>query len=634
MSINKYEHAHDEINIKDNTYVTYTKTMNEGPVLFEPILSLQGIDNKIVTYYNEQDYVKEHGEPNLSITGQSAYHAKQWLAGGGILKTIRLSAVDAKRANSVLVLKLKLVDQQATTKGGEPLYIDSVTGGETILSTGNIPLMFQIAKVKLEVQIFDTVPDNEIDARSRLCNLYSKDEEKNEYVFPIAAVVSRGNGKYGNQFRYRFTINSNRDKQTDFRNYYLQIFKNENGGLVEVDNSPLTVSLNPDATFNNITQYASDVVNNEELPVYLYTVPEYFTELTNLLLPVLQQEDDEMVAENVDLLLFCTEKLDQYKYVEMDTDSVNVSALEGFGLKNGSDGEFDLANPKRQAAINERFMDLFEGKIDETILDKKQQKFDLALDANFPLEVKKSMRLWSEKRGEGDVPVIFDAGIIYTVDEVLSFLTEDTCFDSKNFKIITQSFDTKDPVNGKIIRVAGSYLIAAELCKHIIDPLRGNHVPFAGEDIKFDDYIIEGSLTPTYTTEEQKSDIVKARGNFIEKENGHYVFNSDVSTQLIESAMTNFNNTLVLHEIIHDLQLLGATMRHKKISALNDLSQINKMGETKIGKYAGVKIKEGEFNAYKDPNDPRNKTIRSKIKLVFDDYSQDNIFDIEIAKSN
>ena len=53
-----------------------------------------------------------------------------------------------------------------------------------------------------------------------------------------------------------------------------------------------------------------------------------------------------------------------------------------------------------------------------------------------------------------------------------------------------------------------------------------------------------------------------------------------------------------------------------------------------IGKYAGVKIKEGEFNAYKDPNDPRNKTIRSKIKLVFDDYSQDNIFDIEIAKSN
>lgn len=632
MASSKYEHPHDEFNYKDSSIVVNNKIQNDGPILFQPIIGTKGKDSTIMTFYNVDDYVTEFGEPNLTVTGQGSYQAKAWLEGGGILKTIRLSAKDAKRANSILILKLKLLTQQETNADGDPLYIDSVTGGETIISTGNKPLMKDVAKVKLFTKSVTDISINPEDARMALCNLYARNEETREYEIPLLGVVCKGKGKYGNTYRYRFTINNARDRQTNFRNYHLQIFENQEGGMEEIANSPLQISLYPDSSYNKKTQYIQDVVNGlSDVPVYLYTVPEYFNEVTELLLPVFQQDDPNFESQNIDLLLFSNEELEPYKHIIVDENSINVSAIEGYGLKNGSDGNFVLTNEARQKEINERFLDLFEGKVDSTILDPKQQEIHLVLDANYPLEVKKSLRLWSIKRK--DVPVVFDAGITSTYAEVMEFLKEDTAFDDKDFMIETQNFDTKDPITGKLIRVTSTYLFAIFLVKHIIDPLNGNNIPFAGENIILDDYIEEGSLKPVYSTEEQKSAIYKARGNYIEKENGHYIFNSNVTTQIDDSEMSYFNNTLVYHEIVRDLKKLGATFRFKNISTLNDVSKLNKLGNSKLEKYIGTKILAGEFEVTKDTTDPRQKTTRSKIKLGFNSYVLDNIFDIEIERA-
>lgn len=631
-TINKYEHPHDEINYKDNSIVTNKEIVNDGPVLFQPIIGTKGEDSKITTWYNPDLYVDEYGEPNLGITGQGAYQAKLWLEGGGILKTIRLTAKDAKRSNSILLLKLKIIEQQATNSTGEPLYIDAVTGAETVISTGNEPAMYKIAKVKLETRSIADMPIVLKDAESKLCELYSVNKELKEYTFPLSAIICKGKGEYGDMFRYRYTINSNRDKNTGYRNYHLQMFKNEDGGLSEIENSPISLSLYPDATYNKKTQYGPELVNSTNLPVKMVTVSKYFTEVTSLLLPILQQEDPTLTAENIDLLLMTTESLKTYKYVEIEQGSINVSALEGFGLKNGSDGAFALTNIEtRNAAITERYLDLYEGLIDPSILDKKQQQFDLALDSNLPLEVKNHMRLWSNKRK--DVPIIFDAGITYTDSNVLEFLLEDTNYNEKDFMITTHNFDTKDPVSGKVIKVTSTYLYAALLCKHIINPLMGNNVPFAGIDIPLDDYIIEGSLAPIYSTEEQKSAIYKARGNYIEKEiGGHYIFGSNVTTQIDDSEMSYFNNTLVYHEIIKDIMSLGNEFRFKVISTANDVAKLNKLGNAKLEKYIGTKILNGSFDAAKDTIDQRGKTLRSKVCLGFNSYLLDNIFDIEIEK--
>ena len=330
--------------------------------------------------------------------------------------------------------------------------------------------------------------------------------------------------------------------------------------------------------------------------------------------------------------------MNSYKFVEFDPESINISALEGFGLKKGSDGDFALDNlESREKAINERYLDLFEGLIDSSILDKKQHKIDLAIDSNLSLEVKNSMRLWSLRRGDGkrqaDVPIIFDAGICYTKANVLEFLSEDTEYNCSDFTVVTQNFDTRDPITGKIIKVTAAYLYAALLCKHIINPLMGNHIPFAGIDIKLDDYIIEGSLAPIYSTDDDKNEIYKARGNYIEKEiGGHYIFGSNVTTQLDDSEMSYFNNTLVCHEIINDIITLGNEFRFKEISTTQDVAKLNKLGNDKLNKYIGIKILAGSFDAAKDAADQRGKTLRSKIGLGFKSYLLDNIFDVEIER--
>lgn len=639
MSImNKYEHPHDELNVKDNTFVTETTIQNDGPILFQPIVSTKGEDSVIKTWYNLDSYIAEYGDPNLDITGQGAYNAKLWLESGGVVKAIRLTAKNARRANSVVMLKLKIVEQQATTEEGEPLYIDSVTGAETVISTGNAPSMYQVAKVKLVSGALDNIPINNKDAESMLCGLYQKNDATKEYTIPLFAFISKGKGTYGDQFRYRLTVNSTRDKYTDFRNYHVQIFKNESGGLKEVENSPVSISLDPNATYNKKTQYGPDIINGLDFPIKMITVPKYFTEASQLLLPILKQGDPDLVLDNIDLLLFCDEKLNSYKFVEFDPESINISALEGFGLKKGSDGDFALDNiESREKAINERYLDLFEGLIDSSILDKKQHKIDLAIDSNLSLEVKNSMRLWSLRRGDGkkqaDVPIIFDAGICYTKANVLEFLSEDTEYNCSDFTVVTQNFDTRDPITGKIIKVTAAYLYAALLCKHIINPLMGNHIPFAGIDIKLDDYIIEGSLAPIYSTDDDKNEIYKARGNYIEKEiGGHYIFGSNVTTQLVDSEMSYFNNTLVCHEIINDIITLGNEFRFKEISTTQDVAKLNKLGNDKLSKYVGTKILAGSFDAAKDAADQRGKTLRSKIALGFKSYLLDNIFDVEIER--
>jgi hypothetical protein len=628
---NLYSNPHDEVNVFDGTSVVLTKTTNNGPILFQPIASMQGIDTGVLDYDNYEDFVSEHGIPNIDVTGQAMHHAALWLQNGGRLKTVRLTATDAVRANLLLTLNIKIVEQQDTDTSGNPLYIDAVTGAVTILSTGNAPKMVKRANVKWSKSGLERASVDKTDMQSVMMAKYAEDTEG--FHFPLICYVAKGKGSYGKMFRTRLTMNPNRDADTDYRNYFLQIMKNQNG-VSNVDNSPTTVSFYPSAIYNSKTYFAPDVVDRyQNYPVKLFMVNAYWAQITSLLLPVLQQSDPTITAEKIDFMLFHDTDLRRYDYVDVDTDSLDLTALEGYALMNGSDGAFDLGNTRRNQAINDRLLDLFNGTITSEINDGKEHPFQIALDACYTLEVKKAMVAWWAKRKKNFQLVLDGGNELNTKADVINFLTEDMRPDEYGILINIQTFDTSDPFSGKIIRVSMNYLYALLYARHVLNKETGGYSkPFAGIDIPLDDYIIPKSLKPYLSEDEDKSDIYKLRGNYIEKTNGFYVFGSNVTSQIKESECSYFNNISIFLVMRSSFLELGAYMRWKKMSTDDDIRTLQKMANTKMGTFVGKDIKAGDISILKDSTDPRGKTVRTKVRIGFDQYLLDNVFDFDIER--
>lgn len=626
-----YLHPHDEINVTDNTVVSITETSNTGKVLFQAYPSEQGDDSKIITWDNYDKFILENGEPKINTTMQAMHHAALWLKNGGILKGIRITAKDAVRANTVLMLKIKIVEEQKTDGSGNPLYTDKNTGADTVISTGNTPIMVKRAKVKKYLKALKNPAVNRTDVETILRGLVTVNEETLEYEFPLFAVVCRGKGSYGKYYRWRMTLNPNRDKLSGYRNYYFEILKNDTrDGLYTLDNFPVNVSLYPDATYNSKIQYFLDLVNSTDgSPVQVYAVDDYWHEITELLLPIIQQENPETVQEKVDYVMFYNEDLSSYEYIDEDVTSLDVSAVEGFALQNGSDGSFAKTNKTREDDIRDRYLDLFEGKIDPSINDVKEHTIDIALDANYPLEVKKAMIAWRNKRK--DFPLILDAGTMYSLSDLKSFLSDDMSPDDYNILINTQTFDTKDPFTGRITKVTMNYLYAA-LMPEFLANNKNDNTPFAGISVPLNDYIIEGSLLPVISEESDKSDIYKLRGNYIEKEGSTYTLGTNVTSQLVDSELSYLNNVMIFHDMRKDFKSLGAVLRFKDLDSDEDIQTLNKLAQNKLDEYVGTRIKNGSVTVAKSATDPREKTAKTTIKVGFTSFILDNVFDFTIER--
>lgn len=623
---NKLNNPHDEITVKDNTFNKKTKTTNTGLILFQPIASLRGDDSCIKTWDDYEEFIAENGEPDLDKTGQGMYHAALWLKNGGIAKTYRLTAENAVRANINFLLNIKIVDVQKVDGSNNPLYKDSLTGADTLISTNNDPVMIKKAIVKWSKKGLVKASTDKIDMRSIMNSMYAETTEG--VTFPMITSVCKGKGNYGGMYRMRITSNAGRDGLTHYRNYYLEIMKNDNG-LATIDNSPANVSFYPSALYNKTTYYAPDVVDrNTDYPLKLFTVPEYWAQVTDMLLPVLQQTNPNIVAEDIDFIMFRDSNLKQYANIDIDPESLDLTALEGYGLMNGDDGDFKLTNKTRKDAIHNRLLDLFDGEITGAINDTKEHIINLALDANYPLEVKKSMVAWRAKRK--DFPLLLDAGELYSKAAVVSFLKEDMRPDDRSVFINTQTFDTTDPYSGKIIRVTQNYLYAALFASHVANA--GISTPFAGIDVPLNDYIIPESLRPILSEEEDKSEIYGLRGNYIEKTDGIYNFGSNVTSQIEDSECSYLNNMFVLYKMMAKFKTLGAKIRWKKITTTEDLNTLQKLGDKMMEGFIGSDITNGAFSIAKSTTDPRGKTVKTRIGVGFNEYLLDNEMEFDIER--
>ena len=201
-----------------NTEVIY----GTNPVLFQPFFSEEGIDSQIIDFKEYSTTFNNYGDPNMNLYGQSYYHVLNWLKSGGQVKGIRLTAKNATYANTMLVLDILVSETQKTDASGNPLYLDA-SGEETTISSGNTAIMIKKAKVKHHFEYFTNIADNPTDIKSLMRTKLTEDEQG--LHIPLFTAVCKGKGTYGNKFRFRLSPYAQRDKNTKYRNYYLEIYK-------------------------------------------------------------------------------------------------------------------------------------------------------------------------------------------------------------------------------------------------------------------------------------------------------------------------------------------------------------------------------------------------------------------------
>lgn len=625
----KYSHPHDEYYMTDNTAVNTEVIYGTNPVLFQPFFSEEGIDSQIIDFKEYSTTYNNYGDPNMNLYGQSYYHVLNWLKSGGQVKGIRLTAKNATYANTMLVLDILVSETQKTDASGNPLYLDA-SGEETTISSGNTAIMIKKAKVKHHFEYFTNIADNPTDIKSLMRTKLTEDEQG--LHIPLFTVVCKGKGTYGNKFRFRLSPYAQRDKNTKYRNYYLEIYKND-GGLVKDKKSPLTVSSYPEArNISRQSDYIEDVVTRtDELPISIYGLDDGFELAFNTLYDVISQEmGEDMDPESIDLFTFYknSTSFTRYENIIIDPETVDLTSLEAHTLSQGTDGDFVKTNPNRWDAMYERLEDLFKGKIDPSINDTKQHKFTITLDAGYPLEIKLLMVSWRKSRDAEALAL--DSCYMYNLANLKSFLRDDLVTNDFGTFINVECFDTYDEYTGKNISVTQNYLWSILLPQHIIN--KGSQTPFAGLDIPLDAYIIEGSLKPIIYSDTEKTEIYDLKGNYIERENNHYVFGTNITSQEKNTELSYTNNVLVYYEIKEALLSLSAVFRFKFADSEDDLNVLNKLASDKIEQFKDTKCKAIEVVVTRDENDPYQKTVNTTCKVGFRTFDLNNIINVDIER--
>lgn len=622
----------DIFKIIDNTVITDSTFNNVGPVLLQPFVSDKGIDGQIVDLKSFGKTIKEYGYPNTKLHGQAIHDAYAWLEAGGIVKGCRITAKDSTYSNLLIKLIVQVVEEQLKDKDGKPLYTDATTKEQTTVAEGNTPIMEKRAKVKLVPETFTTLSQLDEDIEVIMKSKYKDGETNNGiYEFPLYIFASKGRGEYGDNFRIRLTPNSKKDKDSKYRNYTFELLSNEEG-LTKLE-VPLNVTSHPfGKDFYNKSLYIEDVLKRNIYPIMMSAVDDYYYEIVDLLLPVIQQSSPNTNEENMDMLFFIDKDTGiKYKHVDIEIDSLNMSQYEGFPLQSGSDGSFARTNPDRMINIYERYKDFYLGKIDNTINDIRMQKFAVVLDANLPLEVKNAMIALNVAR-KGDHKTYVDAGVMHTLLDAKSWAQNEMIVDNYNIELRIHNFMTSDKYTGKEMLVTETFAIANELPKFILANGDSAYKPFAGVDIPLNKYIIEGTLRPV-VTEDDKQDLVDLRLNYIEYEDNKYIFATQLTSQDNLSALSDGNNVFILHEIMRDVRALSPYLRYNPTETQEDMKEINRKVNARVEPYADYKVARcfAEVTKSTDPND--TKTIYTKIYTQFKSYSEVNDITIEINRS-
>ena len=610
-----------ETRINDNSIRTYTRNTDGNFKMLAVCLMLKGKDGQIITVDKGiDDYDEQFGVGPCSIYGQAHLNARAAAATGKVtLQVLRLTAKDATYANVHVYVHYRVVDvtpESAVGKEGEP---------ETT-SAKKLQVMFttKTSSIRDLSELATSAPAID-EVKSELEDVVGADQGWETMHFMSVAYVGRG--KCGNNFSFRLTNHARSDKTSAYKNYYLGVFE----GTTQKEEARVTFY--PDALVGSNSIYIENVVNDEDtgegsnlirVAVNEAVIPSIFsaykqyvdpnTALTEKTFdPILginkilaSSASTSLYAYNNDVSISGYEILDN-----ADLKTVQLNAALGIKLGAGSDGAFDTSNPdtvpKRQDAIDKRFIDAFSGEIDRKILSKYRCPLDFVLDANFSTDVKVALATFTSRRAQ-DFRNYFDLNtdLVARTDAYEAASAYDSYINEYTMSIDAYYGKIKDPYNKKVITVTSTYNLAINLPLHW-DKYGGKHIPYAGPKYAVIDAYIKNSIYPVfddtidqdvldklvdahvnYAAIDPKGNIVRAtqtsRYSGIEGE-AAFAESEDYTV----SNLSEENNVLIALDIKKDVEKLVCTYEYN----FNETSEINSFNRdmaTLTNRYAAAQV--------------------------------------------
>lgn len=564
-----------------------------------------------------EEYYKLYGsEISFAKHGQPLIQAANAINNDGTLLIKRVVAEDATLGNLAIIAKVKQINEQKTNAAGQPLYLDSVNGTETIDSTaGNTPIMIDKAEITYEVKSvqdamhIDTV-ETAIEAEL--------DETGSTGTFTYPLYVIADNGRGVSKKRIKISPSYQESRYLDYVKYNLQII--ENNKVLET----ISFTFNPDIIESGSNKSLQSIVSAKSNQINVINFEPIIYKFASKVASISGLTFEECMAN--DLLFGKNSKGIQLDTVKVDLQNgFNLSYVYGIDLDNGTNGAFGDF-PFANTAYTKQLVDFFSGKFTNDIYDVDNYKIDLIVDANYPAEVKREIEKLITFRE--DATYIRDLGLgLKTEDDIL--MANQECLKNKFCYTSCLSYDVIDPYTKKQVPVTIGYSLTRLLIKHFKG---GRHRPIAGQ--LYDMTIPEAipgtinflpKITPVYN---QKRTLCDNRINYASFIDGVLTMETMYTSQEKLTQCSFANNILAIQEVVKALRTRCPKMRYSFIDG-EDLDKYKEDAQAILDKYAG-NFKQLKLVYLQDESMIQNKVFYAAINVVFRNFVQKEYFKVFI----
>ena len=558
-----------------------------------------------LTITSGQDFYNMYGTPLFSRHGQNGIQVQRLINAGARVLVKRICADDATLANLVLYAKVSTIDTQKTNSNGEPIYLDE-EGNETTEETDN-PVMLSTTSIKWMATSFancttyDQVKNHAID------ELF--DDENG--VYPLFIYTDNGRGVSSKAVR--ITPNYQTSRNLGFMLYSLKIYE---GTTIDENN---TVSFNPNASYNQVN-YGIDASTCYQVKAEV--IPEIYTSYIEKLAGELDM--DEEVLTNYDMIFGYDCKGNAIANLTLDTESIDLNALNGVSLASGSNGEFG-STPYKTEAWAEKIRQEYAGEIEDKVWDVDEYKIAAILDADFPQVVKDAIAQFVSWRK--DCFFFRDLGTgLTTFSDIRDSYAKNTIRNNFIGDYVT-SYTIKDPNTFKNIEVTMLYDMAACVVRGFN---RGINNPLAGT---YNGYVLDSAIegtvnfTPIVTPAvDQKAAFEDLHLNYAIFQEGQCVVQSEYTSQEAYTELSYINNTMAIQEVIRELRRTCPANRYRLVTG-TDLTAYAIDCNHAIERFRGG-FYLLEFIYTEDPIQSMQKIFYASVRFAFNQFANAEVFDV------
>ena len=495
----KYTFPHEETYINDNTDRILTDPVANTVVY--PYLSVfassRGIDNKFVRMDTDKQYVKMFGKTDYRKYGQPHLMPLAYLSQPNtVVWCMRVMPNDATYANSVLSVWYKADKENKKFRLKFTVKNITVDSDETVGEAG----MKKILASRDAIIEYAAKPDG-----TPVEGVYTDDEGYTQV--PLLVFTALGRGSYGQNLRWRIVLDEDYEKEYKVKVYRFEIIDTTDGAVISSTHIGSLVSSGktPKAVL------IDDVIDDEEeynLSAKIHCFEENFEDLyaayvafckeiqeaepaTNITIPDVDEFDPlfGMAVKSQRVRITPPEPFISFTYpltADVDkeaedfvaadytsTDLAVVDSISGNKLLGGSDGSFADSDPeKRQAAIDQAYIDAFSGKLDKMILAPRRIEALALHDANYSMPVKMQFARLALARCAA--PLYLDTGFtgelgtldINTLEADFSGLDElvdefDNFTETWAISVNTHWYYGREASTGKKVKLTSTYYLAS-----------------------------------------------------------------------------------------------------------------------------------------------------------------------------